>query len=128
MGAPAAPAPAARTAGSVGRYRPRRPRASPLYRLLEEHFRAFSTVYDERFAQRFGHWRPVVAEVVGLTSTVADPCTSPHYQSAAPSVAHYGPVEVLRLPVGRPPDDPTPATGGELAHLATGRLSCVCSQ
>ncbi len=26
---------------------------------------------------------------------------------AAPSVAHYGPVEVLRLPVGRPPDDET---------------------
>ncbi len=26
---------------------------------------------------------------------------------AAPSVARYGPVEVLRLPVGRPPDDET---------------------
>jgi len=26
---------------------------------------------------------------------------------AAPSVAHYGPVVVLRLPVGRPPDDKT---------------------
>ncbi len=26
---------------------------------------------------------------------------------AAPSVAHYGPVEVLRLPVGCPPDDET---------------------
>ena len=26
---------------------------------------------------------------------------------AAPSVAHYGPAEVLRLPVGRPPDDET---------------------
>ncbi len=26
---------------------------------------------------------------------------------AASSVAHYGPVEVLRLPVGRPPDDET---------------------
>jgi hypothetical protein len=48
----------------VGLYRPRRPRASPLYRLLEGHFQAFSTVYDERFAHRFGYWRPVVAEVV----------------------------------------------------------------
>jgi hypothetical protein len=27
--------------------------------------------------------------------------------NAAPSVAHYGPVEVLRLPVGRLPDDET---------------------
>ena len=32
-------------------YRPRRPRASPLYRLLDEHFAEFSTVYDERFAR-----------------------------------------------------------------------------
>lgn len=26
--------------------------------------REFSTVYDERFAHRYGYWRPVVAEVV----------------------------------------------------------------
>ncbi|MCH8948479.1 MAG: transposase zinc-binding domain-containing protein [Acidobacteria bacterium] len=45
-------------------YRPRRPRASPLYRLLEDHFAEFSTVYDERFAHRYGYWRPVIAEVV----------------------------------------------------------------
>ncbi|NIM52354.1 MAG: IS91 family transposase, partial [Gemmatimonadales bacterium] len=50
--------------GSLGVYRPRRPRASPLYRLLEDHFAEFSTVYDERFAHRYGYWRPVVAEVV----------------------------------------------------------------
>jgi hypothetical protein len=48
----------------VGLYRPRRPRASPLYRLLEDHFAEFSTVYDERFAHRYGYWRPVIAEVV----------------------------------------------------------------
>jgi hypothetical protein len=63
MGAPAARAPTAR-AGPVGVYRPRRPRASPLYRLLDEHFRTFTTVYDERFAPRFGPWRRVVDEVV----------------------------------------------------------------
>ncbi len=64
MGAPAAPATASARAGSVGLYRPRRPRASPLYRLLEHHFAEFSTVYDERFAHRCGYWRPVIAEVV----------------------------------------------------------------
>ena len=64
MGAPAAPATATVRAGSVGLYRPRRPRASPLYRLLEEHFAEFSTVYDERFAHRYRYWRPVIAEVV----------------------------------------------------------------
>ena len=50
--------------GRVGVYRPRRPWASPLYRLLEDHFAEFSTVYDERFAHRYGYWRPVIAEVV----------------------------------------------------------------
>lgn len=44
--------------------RPRHPQASPLYRLLQDRFRAFSTVYDERFGRRYGPWRPVVAEVV----------------------------------------------------------------
>jgi hypothetical protein len=48
----------------TGLYRPRRPQASPLYRLLEGHFDAFCTVYDERFSRRWGYWRPVVAEVV----------------------------------------------------------------
>ncbi len=64
MGAPAAPATASVRAGSVGLYRPRRPRASPLYRLLEDHFAEFSTVYDERFAHRYGYWRPIIDEVV----------------------------------------------------------------
>jgi hypothetical protein len=40
------------------------PRASPLYRLLDEHVQTFATVYDERFAPRWGPWRRVVAEVV----------------------------------------------------------------
>jgi hypothetical protein len=49
---------------AAGIYRPRRPQASPLYRLIERHFQEFTTVYDERFARRWGYWRPVVAEVV----------------------------------------------------------------
>ncbi len=48
----------------VGVYRPRRPRASPLYRLLDDHIAEFTTAYDERFAHRYGYWRPVIAEVV----------------------------------------------------------------
>ncbi len=50
--------------GRVGVYEPRRPRGSPLYRLLEDHFAEFSTVYDDRFARQYGYWRPVIAEVV----------------------------------------------------------------
>jgi len=40
------------TAKRLGVYRPRRPRGSPLYRLIEDHFEQFATVYDERFARR----------------------------------------------------------------------------
>jgi hypothetical protein len=55
-----------RTATPAGVYRPRRPRASPLYRLIEDHFQEFTTVYDERFSRRWGYWRPVVARAASL--------------------------------------------------------------
>jgi len=42
-------------------YRPRRPRDSPMFQLLERHFAEFERVYAERFAPSFGHWRPIVA-------------------------------------------------------------------
>jgi len=47
-----------------GVYRPRRPRASPLYGLLDRRFRHLSLVYDERFAHTYGPWRAVVPAVV----------------------------------------------------------------
>ena len=53
-----------RTTAPSGVYRPRRPQASPLYRLIEDNFDEFCTVYDERFARRWGYWRKVVGEVV----------------------------------------------------------------
>jgi hypothetical protein len=45
-------------------YRPRRPRASPLYGLLDGRFRHLSLVYDEQFAHTYGPWRTVVPAVV----------------------------------------------------------------
>jgi hypothetical protein len=57
----------------VGVYRPRQPRASPLYRLLDEHFQTFATVYDERFAPRWRPWWRVVAEVVEKFLTPVEP-------------------------------------------------------
>ena len=45
-------------------YRPRRPRASPLHRLLDGYFRQFELVYDERYQKRYGFWRPVIARSV----------------------------------------------------------------
>ncbi|MGH7612871.1 MAG: IS91 family transposase [Gemmatimonadales bacterium] len=50
-------------AGPVGVYRPRRAQASPLFRLVQDHFRTLQTVYDERFAPTYGAWRAVVPEV-----------------------------------------------------------------
>jgi len=41
-------------------YRPRNPRASDLWRLMDEHFGSFRHVYDERFQAKYGFWRPVV--------------------------------------------------------------------
>ena len=46
-----------------GVYKPRRPHASPLFRLVQDHLHRLQTVYDERFARDYGPWRPVVAEV-----------------------------------------------------------------
>ena len=64
MAAPAAADPQQPSADGVGVYRPRRPRASPLYRLLERHFRELSLVWDERFGPAFGDWRGVIPKVV----------------------------------------------------------------
>ena len=43
---------------------PRDPRASDLWRLLDEHFDSFRQVYDEQFQAKYGFWRPVVARSV----------------------------------------------------------------
>jgi hypothetical protein len=44
-------------------YKPRRSRASALFRLVETHFPELHTVYDERFAETYGAWRPVIRTV-----------------------------------------------------------------
>jgi ribosomal protein S27E len=45
-------------------YRPRDPQASDLWRLLDQHFETFQRVYDERFAAKYGFWRPIVERSV----------------------------------------------------------------
>ena len=49
---------------SVPIYRARRPRESPLWRLVERHYPQFQRTYDQRFQQRYGTWRPVIDETV----------------------------------------------------------------
>jgi len=51
-------------ADNAASYHPRNPRASPLFRLLEEHYAEFERVYPERYQQRYGFWRPVIRKAV----------------------------------------------------------------
>ena len=45
-------------------YQPRDPKASDLWRVIDEHFDAFQQVYDERFQAKYGYWRPIVQQSV----------------------------------------------------------------
>ena len=47
-----------------GVYRPRRPRETPFYRLVEEHYEQFEQVYPERYEDKYGYLRPVIRETV----------------------------------------------------------------
>ncbi len=49
---------------SVAVYRPRRPRESPLYRIIERYFPQFEDMYPERYEKRYGFWRPIISDVV----------------------------------------------------------------
>jgi ribosomal protein S27E len=44
-------------------YRPRRPRQSPLYRVIERYLPEFERIYNDRYERRYGTWRPVIGEV-----------------------------------------------------------------
>jgi hypothetical protein len=45
-------------------YKPRKPKASPLYQSISEHFSEFDSVYEERCQKRYGVLWDVVREVV----------------------------------------------------------------
>jgi hypothetical protein len=45
-------------------YRPRNPRAGAYYQCVESHFEEFEQVWDDRYAPRFGFWRPYIIDVI----------------------------------------------------------------
>jgi hypothetical protein len=45
-------------------YQPRNPQASGLWRVASTHFDEFERVYDERFAPKYGFWRPIIRHSV----------------------------------------------------------------
>ena len=51
------------TPAARGVCQPRRPQASPLFRLVSDHLHRLQTVYDERFAREYAPWRPIVAQL-----------------------------------------------------------------
>ena len=51
------------TPSLAGVYKPRRATASPLFRLVQDHFTEFHEAYEERFERTYGSWRSVVREV-----------------------------------------------------------------
>ena len=38
-------------------YRPRNPRASPLFQLFETHYETVKSVWEERFERQYGFWQ-----------------------------------------------------------------------
>ena len=44
-------------------YRPRRPRQSPLYQVIERYLPEFERIYNDRYERRYGTWRLVIGEV-----------------------------------------------------------------
>ena len=47
-----------------GVYQPRKPGTSGYYRCVEAHFEDLETVWDDRYARKYGFWRPYVMDVI----------------------------------------------------------------
>jgi hypothetical protein len=45
-------------------YRPRNPRLSPFFRLVEEHFDEFERIYPQKYEKQYGFWRPIIRSAV----------------------------------------------------------------
>jgi hypothetical protein len=84
----------------AGVYRPRSPRTTPLYRLVETHYDEVKGQWEERFEGRYGFWRGFVDGVVqryldcgvfragiAVTDCVPPPCfaVDGHGDTATPS-------------------------------------------
>ena len=46
-------------------YRSRNPRASDYFPSVEAHFEELEGVWDDRYANRYGFWRPYTLDVLG---------------------------------------------------------------
>jgi hypothetical protein len=48
----------------VGIYQPRNPHGSDYYRCVQDHFEQLAMCWEDRYAPRYGFWRPYVTDVI----------------------------------------------------------------
>jgi hypothetical protein len=48
----------------IGIYRPRNPQASGYFRCVQDHFEPLEMLWHDRYAPRYGFWRPCVTDVI----------------------------------------------------------------
>jgi hypothetical protein len=53
-------------------YWPRKPEASPFFRVVRDYFDEFERVYDERFQPKYGYWRPVIRTAINKYKKCGD--------------------------------------------------------
>jgi len=61
-----------------GVYKPRNPRALPLYQLVEDYYEAFERSYDEQYEKKYGFWRPVINNIFMIFLDKFLDCGIPH--------------------------------------------------
>ena len=92
-----------------GVYKPRRPQASPLFRLVSDHPQRLHTVDDDRFAREYGPWRPVVAQVAdtflacgvlehGFARIRCDACTHESLLALSCTFQYFCPSSLAQAP------------------------------
>jgi len=68
-------------------YRPRNPRATPLWKLAETHYERLRGEWEKRFEARFGFWRGLADEAVARYLD----CGIPEMGFGPPAVRHVPP-------------------------------------
>jgi hypothetical protein len=82
-------------------YRPRDPRKTPLYGLLESLYERVKGAWEERFERSYGFWRGLVGEVVASSRAVSGKAASQGFAAGG---------------VPRSSWSPSPASIEECAH------------
>jgi hypothetical protein len=79
----------ASAAAALGVYKPRRPQASPLFRLVSDHVQRLQTVYDERFDVPAPQARgaALAHSTAAISPHPAGPTTSPRSVALSKDVA-----------------------------------------